>query len=221
MDRQHNPYAAAEPATSYAGRRTQTHHPGHATGRWGGPTVTSTPRPVGNKPAGSCTTTPSNADRVAGLLVLLYARPPPPSATSPSTTSSPDERARCIRLGESRRPSPTPLDQMVREPSPKRRRRRPMKPPGCSPAGDPDAPERLPARRTTAPTRRPTRRARSAALFQTRHRPARRHPGRTLGIHISVATAWQRASAATGPTTPPKSAAEHTAKERHSDSCNI
>ena len=26
---------------------------------------------------------------------------------------------------------------------------------------------------------------------------------------------------ATGPTTPPKSAAEHTAKERHSDSCNI
>ncbi|MGB8961348.1 MAG: hypothetical protein WCC38_05270 [Pseudonocardiaceae bacterium] len=42
-----------------------------------------------------------------------------------------------------------------------------------------------------------------------------------LGIHISVAVAWQRASAGDWATDAAESAAEATPEQRYSDRCNI
>ena len=49
--------------------------------------------------------------------------------------------------------------------------------------------------------------ARSAALFQLATNLPAAVLARLLGIHISVAAAWQRASAGDGPPTPPRSSA--------------
>jgi hypothetical protein len=72
--------------------------------------------------------------------------------------------------------------------------------------------------RTTPPTRAPPRRAQSTALFQLAPDLPAASLARMLGIHITVADAWQRTNSATGL---PRSAVEATPEGTHSDGVAI
>ena len=164
-------------------------------------TASSTPRPAGTTPGGCSTTTRSKPeDRVAGLLVLLYAQWPPRSADSPSTTSTPAATAsssasarvpsccpsRC-RLGLASSSRPVAASAAIGDPGAS---------PWLFPGGQPGRPISADqTRRATPPTRTPTRQDRSTALFQLATDLPAAILARMLGIHITVAVAWQRASA--------------------------
>ena len=121
-------------------------------------------------------------DRLAGLLVLLYAQRA--SAISRLTlghVQAADGQVR-IRLGREPIVLPEPLDALALQagrnpPRPRRHRRRrhlglavPRRP--ARPAD-----QRLPARRTPAPARHPLRPGPLRRAVPARHRPARRRPG--------------------------------------------
>jgi len=139
-------------------------------------------------------------DRVAGLLVLLYAQWP--AAISRLTLDDLDASEHEVRLRLGREPVvlPEPLAALVRQLAATRRGHAAIGDPGTSrwlfPGGQPGRPisayqlgERL--RQLGL---RPGQ-SRSTALFQlTTDLPAAML-ARMLGIHISVAVAWQRASA--------------------------
>lgn len=140
------------------------------------------------------------ADRVAGLLVLLYAQT---AATISQLTidhiqiTGPQVR---LRLGQEPILIPAPLDQMVRELVETRVGHaalgRHSESPWLFPGGRPG--QHLSAFRMVERLRQlgvQASRARSAALFQLATDLPAAILARTLGIHISVAVAWQSASA--------------------------
>jgi hypothetical protein len=140
------------------------------------------------------------ADRVAGLLVLLYAQ----TATTISQLTvdhvqitGPQVR---LRLGREPILMPVPLDQMVRKLVETRAGHAAVgshrESPWLFPGGRPG--QHLSAFRMVERLRQlgvQASRARSAALFQLATDLPAAILARTLGIHISVATAWQSASA--------------------------
>jgi hypothetical protein len=139
-------------------------------------------------------------DRLAGLLVLLYAQRA--SAISRLTLSHVEDSGRQVRLRLGREPVvlPEPLDTLARQVTASRRGHAAIGDPGTSPwlfpGGQPGRPvsafrmaERL---RQLGICSGP---ARSAALFQLATDLPAAVLARMLGIHIAVAVAWQRASA--------------------------
>ena len=152
-------------------------------------------------------------DRLAGLLVLLYAQ----GATAISrmtierrSTSTPTKSG--CTSADAPIQLPEPVAALARDcrrqpqgPRDHRRRRRRL--PGCSPAASPDGPistAQLTQRLNNLGIR--PNQARSTALFQLATEIPAAILARTLGIHTDVAVTWQRLSAGTGPTTPPRSA---------------
>jgi hypothetical protein len=139
-------------------------------------------------------------DRVAGLLVLLYARwPAAISRLTLSHVDASDDRMR-IRLGREPVVLPEPLDALVLQLVATRHGHAAIGDLGASPwlfpGGQPGQPisayqlaERL-RQLGIAPGQ-----SRSAALFQLATDLPAAILARLLGIHISVAVAWQRASA--------------------------
>jgi hypothetical protein len=173
----------------------------HAAERWGGPTGTIDTETRWEQARlllhGD---TIDTADRVAGLLVLLYAQ----TATTISqlTVDHVQITGPQVRLHLGREPIliPEPLDQMVRELLETRAGHAAVgnhrESPWLFPGGRPG--QHLSAFRMVERLRQlgiQASRARSAALFQLATDLPAAILARTLGIHISVATAWQRASA--------------------------
>ncbi len=139
-------------------------------------------------------------DRVAGLLVLLYAQwPAAISRLTPGHIQASDDQVR-IRLGREPVVLPAPLDTLILQLAAIRRGHAaigcPDRSPWLFPGGQPGRP--ISAYRMTERLRQlglhPSR-ARSAALFQLATDLPAAVLARMLGIHISVAVAWQRASA--------------------------
>ena len=139
-------------------------------------------------------------DRVAGLLVLLYAQWP--AAISRLTLAHVQADAEHVRLRLGREPVtlPEPLASLVRQLAAARRGHAAIGDNGTSawlfPGGQPGRPissYRL-AERLRELGIRPGQ-ARSAALFQLATDLPAAVLARLLGIHIAVAVAWQRASA--------------------------
>ena len=139
-------------------------------------------------------------DRVAGLLVLLYAQwPATISRLTLDHVHASDEQVR-LRLGREPVVLPEPLAALSCGSSPPAAATPPSATteprPGCSPADNPDArsaPTASPndcANSASAPAR-----SRSTALFQLATDLPAAMLARMLGIHITVAVAWQRASA--------------------------
>jgi hypothetical protein len=139
-------------------------------------------------------------DRLAGLLVLLYAQRA--SAISRLTLGHLHDDGREVQLRLGREPVvlPGPLDTLARQVAAARRGHAATGDPGTSPwlfpGGQPGRPisafrmaERL---RQVGICSGP---ARSAALFQLATDLPAAVLARMLGIHITVAVAWQRASA--------------------------
>jgi len=173
----------------------------HAAERWGGPTGTIDTEARWEQARWLLhDDNVDTADRVAGLLVLLYAQ----TATTISQLTvdhiqitGPQTR---LRLGREPILIPEPLDQMVRELVQTRAGHAAVgshhESPWLFPGGRPG--QHLSAFRMVERLRQlgvqPSR-ARSAALFQLATDLPAVILARTLGIHISVATAWQRASA--------------------------
>ena len=166
-------------------------------------------------------------DRLAGLLVLLYAQWP--AAISRLTIDhihTGDEQVR-IRLGDEPVVLPEPVAALALdgrgEPSRTSRRRRPRY-----------LAMAVPRRATRAPDQRRTHSPSDSANSDSNppepapprcsSSPPTCPPPSSPACSASTSPSPSPGNApppATGPTTPPKSAAEHTAKERHSDSCNI
>lgn len=139
-------------------------------------------------------------DRVAGLLVLLYAQQPATISrlTLDHLQISPDSTR--LRLGREPVVLPEPLAGLVRDLASTRRGHAVIGAPGASPwlfpGGQPGRPisamqlaDRL-RNLGLSPAQ-----SRSAALFQLATELPAAILARMLGIHISVAVAWQRASA--------------------------
>jgi len=173
----------------------------HAAERWGGPTGTIDTETRWEQARWLLhDDNVDTADRVAGLLVLLYAQ----TATTISQLTvdhvqitGPQVR---LRLGREPILVPEPLDQMVRELVETRAGHAAVgnhrESPWLFPGGRPG--QHLSAFRMVERLRQlgvQASRARSAALFQLATDLPAAILARTLGIHISVATAWQRASA--------------------------
>ena len=144
--------------------------------------------------------TVNTADRVAGLLVLLYAQPAAddqPAHRRPRRHKRPQVR---LRLGREPVLLPEPLAELVRELVATRAGHAavgdPRESPWLFPGGRPGQPfsafrmaERL-RQLGIQPSR-----ARSAALFQLATDLPAAILAHMLGIHITVAVAWQRACA--------------------------
>ena len=173
----------------------------HAAERWGGPTGTIDTE--GRWEQARWLLHANNidtADRVAGLLILLYAQ----TATTVSQLTvdhiqitGPQTR---LRLGREPILIPEPLDQMIRTLVETRAGHAVVgghrESPWLFPGGRPG--QHLSAFRMVERLRQlgvQASRARSAALFQLATDLPAAILAHTLGIHISVATAWQRASA--------------------------
>jgi len=173
----------------------------HAAERWGGPTGTIDSETRWKQARWLLhDDTIDTADRVAGLLVLLYAQ----TATTVSelTVDNVQITGPQVRLRLGREPIliPEPLDQMVRELIETRAGHAAVGSHRESlwlfPGGRPG--QHLSAFRMVERLRQlgvQASRARSAALFQLATELPAAILARTLGIHISVAAAWQRASA--------------------------
>jgi hypothetical protein len=139
-------------------------------------------------------------DRVAGLLVLLYAQwPATISQLTLGHVHTTDDQVR-IRLGHEPVVLPEPLDALVQQLAATRRGHAAIGDQGTSPwlfpGGQPGRPisaDQLTERLRQLGIR--SGQARSAALFQLATDLPAAVLARTLGIHISVAVAWQRASA--------------------------
>jgi hypothetical protein len=139
-------------------------------------------------------------DRVAGLLVLLYAqRLAPISRLTLDHLEIRDHEVR-LRLGHEPVVLPEPLADLVRQVAATRRGHAALADPGTSrwlfPGGRPGQPihpHRL-GNRLHRLGLQPAG-ARSAALFQLAADLPAAILARTLGIHIDVAVAWQRAAA--------------------------
>jgi hypothetical protein len=138
-------------------------------------------------------------DRVAGLLVLLYAQWP--AAISRLTLDHLDDDGEQVRLHLGGEPVilPKPLAELVRAVAATRRGHAGLGDQGTSPwlfpGGQPGRP--ISAFRLTERLRQLGLRsgqARSAALFQLTTELPAALLARLLGIHVSVAVAWQRAS---------------------------
>ena len=155
----------------------------HVDERWGGPTgVIDTETRWEQARLLLHDDTIDTADRVAGLLVLLYAQTAatisqltvdhveitgPAGAAAARPRTDPDPRA-------ARRTGP----RTRRDPSRPRRRRQPPRIPMAVPRRPARAaPERLPDGRTASPTRNPGQPGPIRRPVPTRHRPARRDPG--------------------------------------------
>jgi hypothetical protein len=139
-------------------------------------------------------------DRLAGLLVLLYAQWP--ATISRLTLDHLDDDGDQVRLRLGGEPVvlPEPLADMVRQLAATRRGHAGLGDQGTSPwlfpGGQPGRP--LSAFRLADRLRQlglHSGRARSAALFQLATELPAALLARLLGIHVSVAVAWQRASA--------------------------
>ena len=140
------------------------------------------------------------ADRVAGLLVLLYAQRP--ATISRLTLDHLQISYDCIRLRLGREPVvlPEPLDSLVRDFAAARRGHATIgtatSSPWLFPGGQPGRP--ISALRLGERLRdlglNPAQ-SRSTALFQLATELPAAILARMLGIHIAVAVAWQRASA--------------------------
>ena len=139
-------------------------------------------------------------DRVAGLLVLLYAQHA--SAISQLTLGHIQASRRQVRIRLGREPVvlPEPLDALVQQLAATRRGHAAIGDQGTSPwlfpGGQPGRPisaEQLTERLRQIGIR--SGQARSAALFQLATDLPAAVLARMLGIHIAVAVAWQRASA--------------------------
>jgi hypothetical protein len=173
----------------------------HAAERWGGPTGTIDTEARWEQARWLLhDDNVETADRVAALLVLLYAQ----TATTISqlTIDHVQITVQHVRLQLGRKPIliPEPLDQMVRELVETRaghgavgnQRESPWLFPGGRPG------QHLSAFRMVERLRQlgvQASRARSAALVQLASDLPAAIVARTLGIHISVAASWQRASA--------------------------
>ncbi|OLM09175.1 MULTISPECIES: hypothetical protein [unclassified Pseudonocardia] len=139
-------------------------------------------------------------DRVAGLLILLYAQWP--AAISRLTLEHLDitDHDVRIRLGHEPVVLPEPLAELVRQLVATRRGHAALGDPGTSrwlfPGGHPGRPISAPQLRKRLRTLglRPGQ-ARSTALFGLATDLPAALLARMLGIHINVAVAWQRASA--------------------------
>jgi hypothetical protein len=139
-------------------------------------------------------------DRVAGLLVLLYAQwPAAISRLTLGHVGTSDDQVR-IRLGREPVILPGPLDALVLQLAATRRGHAAIGDPGTSPwlfpGGQPSQPisaYQLAARLRQLGIR--SGQSRSAALFQLATDLPAAILARMLGIHISVAVTWQRASA--------------------------
>jgi hypothetical protein len=182
------------------GRRNKLTRLDHAAQRWDGPTgVIDTESRWEQARCLLHDDFIDTTDRVAGLLVLLYAQT---AATISGLTIDDvelnDEHVR-LRLGSEPILIPAPLDQLVRDLVATRAAHAVVgshhQTPWLFPGGQPGChlsafrmAERLRAHGIHAS------RARSAALFQLAADLPAAVLARTLGIHISVAAAWQRAS---------------------------
>jgi hypothetical protein len=173
----------------------------HAANRWGGPSgVIDTETRWDQARWLLHDTTIDTADRVAGLLVLLYAQT---AATISELTidhvQMVDQQVR-LRLGQEPILIPAPLDNLLRELIDTRSGHAAVgghcDSPWLFPGGRPGQP--LSAFRIAERLRQlgiRSSRARSAALFQLAADLPAAILARTLGIHISVAATWQRACA--------------------------
>jgi hypothetical protein len=139
-------------------------------------------------------------DRVAGLLILLYAQWP--ATISQLTLSHLDASDSQVRLRLGREPVvlPEPLDSLILQLAATRRGHAVIGDQGTSPwlfpggqPGQPISAYRLAERLRQLGIR--SGQSRSAALFQLATDLPAAVLARMLGIHITVAVAWQRASA--------------------------
>lgn len=139
-------------------------------------------------------------DRVAGLLVLLYAQTA--TAVSQLTLSHLDTTGTQVRIRLGREPLtlPLPVDTLILQLAATRRGHAAIGDQGTSrwlfPGGQPGRP--ISAEQLTERLRHlgiHSSRARSAALFQLATELPAAMLARILGIHITVAVTWQRASA--------------------------
>ncbi len=139
-------------------------------------------------------------DRVAGLLVLLYAQQPATiSRLTLDHVQTSEDHVR-LRLGREPVVLPEPLAALVRHLAATRRGHATIGDQGTSPwllpggrPGQPISPDRLSQRLHQLGIHPGP--ARSTALFQLATDLPAAILARMLGIHISVAVAWQRASA--------------------------
>ncbi len=138
-------------------------------------------------------------DRVAGLLVLLYAQGPAAISRLTLDHVHADEQHVRLRLGREPVVLPGPLDALVLQLAASRRGHAALGDQGTSrwlfPGGQPGQPisaYRLAERLRQLGLRPGT--ARSTALFGLAAELPAALLARLLGIHISVAVAWQRAS---------------------------
>ena len=139
-------------------------------------------------------------DRVAGLLVLLYAQwPAAISRLTLGHVDTSDDQPR-IRLGREPVILPEPLDALVLQLAATRHGHAAIGDPGTSPwlfpGGQPGQP--ISAYQLAARLRQlgiHSGQSRSAALFQLATDLPAAILARMLGIHISVAVTWQRAAA--------------------------
>ena len=139
-------------------------------------------------------------DRVAGLLVLLYAQwPASITRLTPGHIQASDGQVR-IRLGREPVLLPEPLDALIQQLAATRHGHAAIgsqhTPPWLFPGGQPGRP--ITASRMTERLRHlgiHPGQARSTALFQLATDLPAAVLARMLGIHITVAVAWQRASA--------------------------
>ena len=164
--------------------------------------ASSTPRPAGSRPAGCCTTTPSSPTTASpGCSSCSTPNGPPPISRltldhihTSGTTGAAPARPRARRPARTaRRPGPRSSSPPAAA-TPPSATREPR--PGCSPAASPAGP--ISAYRLGERLRQlglHPGQARSTALFQLATDLPAALLARMLGIHISVAVAWQRASA--------------------------
>jgi hypothetical protein len=164
-------------------------------------------------------------DRVAGLLVLLYAQWP--SAISRLTLDhiQADAQATRLRLGREPIILPEPLDALVLQLAATRQGHATLGDHRTSrwlfPGGQPGLP--ISAYRLAERLRQlglNSGQSRSTALFQLATELPAAILARMLGIHISVATAWQRASAGDWTAYAAEISRRRPSPGRHSDSCD-
>ncbi|MFD9664865.1 hypothetical protein ACFWAY_25115 [Rhodococcus sp. NPDC059968] len=165
-------------------------------------------------------------DRVAGLLVLLYAQwPAVISRLTLDHVDTNDDRT-LLRLGPEPVVVPDPLAGLIRQVVGTRRGHAVIGDQGTSawlfPGGRPGRPisaERLAERLRQLGIR--SGQSRSAALFQLATDLPAALLARMLGIHLGVAVAWQRASSGDWATYAAEISRRAPANGRHSDSSNI